>query len=127
MITDNLDEWGYSGSGLLVPGSSLRPRYDQPVGVDLFAGCGGFSLGCEQAGVHMAAAVEYDVTAAMTYMVNLARPGVQIHFDTDERAEKFSRTLERHMGLNNPRKRDKLVPFGSVAGDGWISHQPASV
>lgn len=123
------DGWGYSRSGLLmIPGGgSLRPRYDRPVGVDLFAGCGGFSLGCEQAGVHMAAAVECEPNAAMTYMVNLARPGVKIHFDTPERAEKFARHLEKHMGLAAKAKDGAVVPVGSLAGDGWISHQPASV
>jgi DNA (cytosine-5)-methyltransferase 1 len=32
----------------------------RPLGVDLFAGAGGMSLGFEQAGFDVAAAVEYD-------------------------------------------------------------------
>jgi len=32
----------------------------RPIGVDLFAGAGGMSLGFEQAGFHVAAAVEID-------------------------------------------------------------------
>jgi DNA (cytosine-5)-methyltransferase 1 len=100
-----------------------RPCYDQPVGIDLFAGAGGFSLGCHQAGFHMAAAVEYDTSAAITYLVNLARPGVKIHYDTAEREEEFTRALNKHLGVT---AGSRLIPGGSLAGDGWISHQPAS-
>jgi DNA (cytosine-5)-methyltransferase 1 len=42
----------------------------QPIGVDLFAGAGGLSLGFEQAGFHVAAAVEYDPIHAATHEYN---------------------------------------------------------
>lgn len=42
----------------------------QPIGVDLFAGAGGLSLGFEQAGFHIAAAVEYDPIHAATHEYN---------------------------------------------------------
>lgn len=124
-----MSDWAYSPSGLLVISgpASRRHRYDKPVGVDLFAGAGGFSLGMHEGGVHVAAAVEYDPVAAMTYMVNLARPGVQIHFDTDERGEKFAKVVEKHLGLQEKGKHGKAIPGASLAGDGWISKQPASV
>lgn len=113
--------WSLATSGLLVP---PRPqRYDRPVGIDLFAGAGGFSCGFHQAGFHMAAAVEYDLDAALTYLVNLARPGVKIHFDTPEREAAFSKMLERHLGVSG---KGKLAKAGSVAGDGWIRTRPAS-
>ena len=127
-------DWAYSGSGrllvpagppgLLVPVDAPGRRYDRPVGIDLFAGAGGFSTGCHMAGFHMAAAVEWDPTAALTYLVNLARPGVAIHFDTPDRETKFTTVLERHLGLRAKASR-QLVPGGALAGSGWISGRPA--
>ena len=40
------------------------------VGIDLFAGAGGMSLGATQAGIHVALAVESDRHAAKTYRAN---------------------------------------------------------
>jgi DNA (cytosine-5)-methyltransferase 1 len=132
------DGWGISPGGLLVR-PALQSRSARPVGVGLFAGAGGFDLGCHQAGYHMAAAVEWDPTASITYLVNLARPGVKIHFDTPEREEAFTHVLNRHLGLKGaagaapasaPRglADDALLPrAGLLAGDGWISGQPDSV
>ena len=42
----------------------------RPVGVDLFAGAGGMSLGFEQAGFEIAAAVEYDPVHSATHEFN---------------------------------------------------------
>jgi DNA (cytosine-5)-methyltransferase 1 len=57
-------------------------------------------------------------------MVNLARPGVKIHFDTPERAEGFNRWLEKHMGTSKDAKGELIATAGTLAGDGWISNQP---
>jgi DNA (cytosine-5)-methyltransferase 1 len=116
------DSWVTTPAGLLAPPIPTT-RYDRPVGIDLFAGAGGFSTGCHMAGLHMAAAVEAWPEAALTYLVNLARPGVKIHYDTPEREAKFTKILERHLGVTTKGKT-KLVPGGSLAGDGWISHRP---
>jgi DNA (cytosine-5)-methyltransferase 1 len=114
--------WSARPSGLLVP----HVAYDQPVAVDLFAGAGGFSLGLHQAGFHVAAAVELDFAAALTYLTNLARYGqVQIHFDTAEREDKFSRWLERY--LKQEARRDGAAHRPHLAGSGWIAGQPASL
>ena len=48
----------------------MRGNGEQPIGVDLFAGAGGLSLGFEQAGFHVAAAVEYDPIHAATHEYN---------------------------------------------------------
>jgi DNA (cytosine-5)-methyltransferase 1 len=48
-----------------VPALSSRP-----IAVDLFAGAGGLSLGLEQAGFDVAAAVEYDPTPALVHRFN---------------------------------------------------------
>lgn len=118
------EDWEPTAMGLLVP-PRRRRRYDRPVAVDLFAGCGGFSLGLHQAGYHVAGAVELDFNAAVTYTVNLARPGLKFHFDTPEREAKFHRHLEDHLGLRPKPGRKKDQVFGSghglLAGDGWIS------
>ena len=42
----------------------------RPIGVDLFAGAGGMSLGFEQAGFDVAAAVEYDPVHCATHEFN---------------------------------------------------------
>lgn len=54
--------------------SSSRGR-SQFVGIDLFAGAGGFSLGALNAGVHIAAAVEIQKSACRTYRENLIDSG----------------------------------------------------
>jgi DNA (cytosine-5)-methyltransferase 1 len=48
----------------------MRGNGKQPIGVDLFAGAGGLSLGFEQAGFQVAAAVEYDPIHAATHEYN---------------------------------------------------------
>lgn len=42
----------------------------RPIAIDLFAGCGGFSLGLEQAGFDIAAAVDIDPVHALTFAYN---------------------------------------------------------
>lgn len=95
--------WALSPAGLHVPQSSARPW--RPVAVDLFAGAGGFSVGFKQAGWHVAAAVEFELDCAATYLVNLGGPATVVH--TDEHPE------GRRCG-------DGVVP---AAGTGWISGQ----
>lgn len=130
--------WSRSPLGLLVPPTTKR-RYHAPTGIDFFAGCGGFSLGFHQAGFHMAAAVEMDTAAALTYLVNLGRPvplgGVTMHYDTDERAAKFEQDCAVHMGIKGrngnamsasaPRsQRSGVVRTGLRVGEAWISGEP---
>jgi DNA (cytosine-5)-methyltransferase 1 len=50
-----------------------------PTAIDLFAGCGGFSLGLVRAGYKVLAAVELDNAAADTYELNFTkRYGVRV-------------------------------------------------
>lgn len=136
-------EWAPSLTGLWVP-PTRRREYALPIGLDLFAGAGGFSLGFHEAGWHPVAACEQDVWAALTYLTNLARPGVQIHFLEEADEERFLRALRKQWGLKvvrGPQPREltdedldqlarelrdpkKLTGF---AGSGWISKQPRSV
>lgn len=116
-------DWELGPLGLYVPPKAKRV-YERPVAVDLFCGAGGMGCGFHQAGYHVAAASEFDIYAACTYMVNLARPGVKIHFDTDERAEKTDKYLSRTLLDGRPTTmRGDLVVDG-VAGSGWISSRP---
>jgi len=135
------EDWEPSTGGLLLaPGR----RRELPVGVDLFAGAGGFSCGFHQAGWHVAAAVESDPHAALTYLANLARPGVRIHFLGEESEEGFLRALRRQWGLRvhrgaQPRElseedlerlaRELHDPstLTTFAGSGWIASQPAQM
>lgn len=55
--------------------SGLSPRVEsrRPIAIDLFAGAGGLSLGLEQAGFDVAAAVEYDPVHAAIHEYNFPR------------------------------------------------------
>jgi DNA (cytosine-5)-methyltransferase 1 len=50
--------------------SPKQPSKTRPIGIDLFAGVGGMSLGFEQAGFHVAAAVELDSTNVQMHNEN---------------------------------------------------------
>jgi DNA (cytosine-5)-methyltransferase 1 len=52
------------------------PNDHRPIGVDLFAGAGGMSLGFEQAGFHIAAAVEIDPIHACIHHFNFPQTTV---------------------------------------------------
>ncbi len=60
-------------SGLFLPGGTHVER-ERPTAIDLFAGCGGFSLGFLEAGFEVLAAIDNDVDAIATYWYNLAGP-----------------------------------------------------
>jgi DNA (cytosine-5)-methyltransferase 1 len=62
-------EWKKASSGLLIPMHVVSPAL--PTFIDLFCGCGGFSLGFLQAGWHGLLAVDDDQSALTTYWVNL--------------------------------------------------------
>lgn len=125
--TPETGDWQQRG-GLLVP--PRWRRYERPVAIDFFAGCGGMSLGFESAGFHVAAAVEFDYWSAVTYMTNLARYGnLQIHYDTPEREAGFAAVIEKAMKDRTSEEMSVLPPrFAEVrAGTGWIQSQPADV
>jgi DNA (cytosine-5)-methyltransferase 1 len=47
-----------------------RPSWRRPIAIDVFSGAGGFSLGAEQAGFDVVAAVEYDPIHAAAHAYN---------------------------------------------------------
>lgn len=57
-------------------GAGRQPEQRRPVAIDLFSGAGGLSLGLEQAGFDVLAAVEYDPVHAATHEFNFPRTKV---------------------------------------------------
>lgn len=81
----------HHSSGLYLP----KRQYQQPIAVDLFCGCGGFSLGMIQAGFQVVAAADKDSTAAMSYLANLGAYPLDIHFIEDVDEAQFTKILEK--------------------------------
>jgi DNA (cytosine-5)-methyltransferase 1 len=93
-------------SGLYLP--AVHASAAKPVAIDLFAGAGGFSVGFHEAGWHVAAAVEADLPAMMTYLANLGSPATVVHEHKD--------------GAWTAHTAEQCSP--GLAGTGWISHHP---
>lgn len=109
-------EYAMSPGGILVPEQPERVLQ----AVDLFCGCGGFSLGCEQAGIDVVGAVEKETAPATTYLWNLGSPrGCAIGYAEESDRRRFLKSLDR--GRKN---RDPLAVY---PGDhGWIGFQRIS-
>lgn len=90
--------WEESESGLMLPGSAIHPR--KPVAVDLFCGCGGFSLGMLEAGWDVAAAVDWDVDASFTYLWNLGAYPLDLGFVEPEDRARFEAKLQKSRAPN---------------------------
>jgi len=122
------DGWDRTESGIYVPdwagledvrpGSVIENPDRQPLGIDLFAGAGGFSCGFKQAGWHVIAANEHDVDAACTYLCNLGSPGTRIVFCTPEHEDRWRRGHKRLERYHAQPGRPSLEP-----GSGWIAGQ----
>ena len=122
------DGWDVTDSGLYVPDwaelDDVRPAHvienpdRRPIGIDLFAGAGGFSCGFKQAGWHVIAANEHDVDAAHTYLCNLGSPRTRIVFCTPEDEDRWTRARKRLDRYHAQPDRLSLKP-----GSGWISGQ----
>ena len=80
------------------------------VGVDLFSGAGGMSLGASQAGVEIALAVESDPWAATTFAEN--HKGARVHSDD-------IRTLTKSNLRAIAKRRDELIVFGGPPCQGF--------
>lgn len=116
-------------SGLWVPEAFAEEKYRaerRDTGIDLFAGCGGFSLGMIQAGFRVVAAVENDAVAAMTYMSNLCRWGqVQVHCLTDDNEKRLNKAIVEEWKRTEKQKRKSASQLEFArAGNGWIASEP---
>jgi DNA (cytosine-5)-methyltransferase 1 len=122
------DGWDVTDSGIYVPdwadlgdarpGSVVENPERQPIGIDLFAGAGGFSCGFKQAGWHVVAANENDVDAAHTYLCNLGSPDTRIVFCTPEDEQRWTKRHRRLERYHAQPDRPPLEP-----GSGWIAGQ----
>jgi len=125
--------WERTASGLVVPAPTiLAPAQvreepeDRPVrAVDLFCGCGGFSLGMQQAGIDVIAALEWNPWAIMTYLSNLGSVrGCAMAYVTDEDKARLAKILTKEkesetsgwIGAHNP-DRDGSGCRAMVMGD----------
>ena len=87
------EDYSMSPGGIWVRG---RDRIQaKPTAVDLFCGCGGFSLGFINSGFEVVCAVENDAWASVTYLANLGQWPMQIHFVTPDDKARLKKTLQR--------------------------------
>jgi DNA (cytosine-5)-methyltransferase 1 len=86
-------EFSRAASGLLLPKQITVHR--RPLAIDLFCGCGGFSLGMMQGGFEVIAAADHDPVAAQTYLMNLGDYPVDLHFVEPKDKNKLEKLLER--------------------------------
>lgn len=113
------DLWDQRPSGLYVPARPGR----RVRGADLFCGCGGFSLGFQQAGIDVVAAVEWDPWAIVTYLSNLgSRAGCAVGYVSDADRERLFKVLNGKRGRVG--KTGWLAPADPKTS-GWIgAHNP---
>lgn len=121
--------WFEHDSGLVLPPSAKRSTA-QLLGLDLFAGAGGFSCGFHQAGWHVIAASEWWPLAVETYICNLGSPDTVVYVGetaAPDATKKERALFERHGGtfIGAAEFFDALPTapgqemFGP--GTGWIS------
>jgi DNA (cytosine-5)-methyltransferase 1 len=108
-----------------------------PIGIDLFAGAGGFSCGFHMAGWHVIAASEWWPVAVQTYLLNLGSTDTSVYVgktaapDATKREQRlfearggqFISAAEFFELLSLP-PAQRVDEFPSTPGAGWISGQP---
>lgn len=119
----SLGDYVEMDSGLMIPeqlGVDLALAGCRPKAVDLFCGCGGFSMGFMQAGFEVVAAIDNDADAAITYTMNLgAHPMQFIFVDDSDRV-----ALEKRLTKKYKKAERHQVDAFEVTGSGWISGHP---
>lgn len=93
-------------SGLFVP-HQRKPRRLR--GIDLFCGCGGFSLGVISAGVEVVGAAEWWAEAAMTYLYNLGTYPCDLQFVEPADRDRLETAIQKSWKRN--RKSKILEPW----------------
>lgn len=121
------ERWVAMPSGLYLPEDvaiAELQRMRRPRAVDLFAGCGGMSLGAMQGGLDIVAAADNDPLAMMTYLHNLGAYPVQIHFIAESDRAAFAKELAKEYR----RKGVRLGPNGEIpeGGGSLLDEAPVS-
>lgn len=112
--------------GWQMRGGLIVPRRTRPVGIDLFCGAGGFSLGFIEAGFEVIAGLDNDPHAALTYMVNLGSHPMNIHFASDDDGTRLEKVIESEMRRKSRTEGSgKPLLAGVRSGTGWIGSQGA--
>ncbi len=110
------DGYEMNGDGLFVP---IRPERVLNV-VDLFCGCGGFSLGFEAAGLDVVGALENEPSSAHTYLWNLGSPrGCAVGYVDEADQKRFLRRLKPGDGLDVQPGDHGWIGYNKVARGGW--------
>lgn len=115
LVPEQLQSKYLRQNGLIVPETYKKKKF--PIGIDLFCGAGGMSLGMMQAGVQVIAACDSDVSAAITYTVNLGEHPMQFVFIEPEDEERIEKQLRKEMGYDD---KTKNVRSAFVTGSGYI-------
>lgn len=112
-------EWEATPSGLVVPPGTTERR---PIGLDLFSGVGGMSLGFIQAGFDVIAGMDNDPLAAITYLTNLGRyPMDGVWYAHPEDELRINEAMERHWRYQEKEaKQRKPVAYDLAGGAGGI-------
>ena len=79
----------------------------QLTAIDLFCGCGGFSLGFIQAGIRVVAAIDHEIMALSTYYTNLADENTKIIGDIPR---KYVNSFQKPSGWRTS------MPPGTIPG-----------
>lgn len=93
----------------------MRVKIPPTTYFDLFAGCGGFSLGLKQAGFKCLAAIDNWPAAIVSYWRNLCLSGWST-LRVDPSDESAVKDLEKKMG-GNPQTYNRLF---NIPSDGWL-------
>lgn len=107
-------------SGVFVPdhiAENVAQSWQRPTCLDLFCGCGGFSLGMIRAGFRVVAGMDHDVASAVTYMHNLGAYPCQFHYGEESDMGRLEKFLSKHMTEKNG-----IATLGFRAGGGYLAH-----
>ncbi len=104
-------------SGLYVPYKIARRRR-RPTCIDLFCGCGGFSLGMMEGGFEVLAGLDWEPYAMITYMHNLGSYPAQIHYIEPSDKERAEKTLLKMV----KKEKDGTVLSMPLSGQGMMSN-----
>lgn len=103
-----------AGSGLWLP-ASVKVK-SKPTAIDLFCGCGGFTLGFLAAGFEVLCGLDADVSACATYWWNLAGPGSVWRSD-EKRLKKRNKVLAKEPPFSPYRQHLGHPPVKAVICD----------